>query len=185
MLEIGAGRGSLPKPWREQVRSYLAADVSEAMVRCIRPGPPSQSRAVFSGEAMPIRDGSVDVILSGLGDPYNTSDFWRECARCLAPDGEVIWTTPSFIWASRWRALSHEPAQAARFELIDGSIEYLKSIVLPAEAQARLVAAAGLRITEIVEVPARRARPIPRKVSQVLSDSEALVVGYRIGIHHT
>jgi SAM-dependent methyltransferase len=92
-----------------------------------------------------IPNASVSLLVAGLGDPYNTVEFWREVHRVLQPVGRVIFTLPSFEWAARFRA--HEPDGSigvAEFRLRDGRIVRLPSLVRPLDAQVELIEETGL-----------------------------------------
>jgi 2-polyprenyl-3-methyl-5-hydroxy-6-metoxy-1,4-benzoquinol methylase len=179
ILEVGAGKGCLSAPWLQSVRTLIESDVSIEMLRHRERTSPGHA-AVFDGEKMAIKDKAIDVIVSGLGDPYNTRAFWEECERCLALDGLMVWSTPSHAWARRWRMQGSEPEYAARFDLANGAIEYVRSIVLPEASQNRLLEEAGLRAIRTLPVAAGRAAPLPPKVTSVLRPDDPLVVGYLI-----
>jgi len=74
-------------------------------------------RLILDAERLAIQNKSVDAVVASLGDPYNTSAFWRECARVVRPGGRVLFTTPAFAWAHSFREETGMPIMAAEFDL--------------------------------------------------------------------
>ena len=87
---------------------------------------------------------SVDTIVASAGDPYNEPAFWAECRRLLKPGGRVFFTTPSYVWASRFRKEEPSPEHVAAFALSDGTIIDTPSFVLPEGRQVAMMDNAGL-----------------------------------------
>jgi hypothetical protein len=86
----------------------------------------------------------VDCIVAGLGDPYNTSRFWRQVASTLLPSGHAIFTTPSFEWASRYRGSNVSDKSAAEFVTRNGGHLRMPSYVPPLGVQVAMMEDAGL-----------------------------------------
>jgi SAM-dependent methyltransferase len=103
-----------------------------------------------SADELPFRSGSLQCLVSCLGDPYNTSAFWRESARVLGPHGTVFYSTPAYNWSRTFR--QSETAHQAEFELADGRRVMIPSYIYPEVDQIRVVEEAGLRIKEISKV---------------------------------
>jgi SAM-dependent methyltransferase len=89
---------------------------------------------------------SFDLVVSSLGDPYNSPEFWREVKRLLRPTGTCLFTTPSPEWASRFRS-AHE-ATNAEFVLSDGRKLWVRSHIPDQATQEGMIEHAGLRIAE-------------------------------------
>ena len=92
---------------------------------------------VADARRLPFAHGSINVLISSLGDPYNDRGFWMEVARVLAHDGMAIFTTPSYEWANEYRSADDE--FCAVFKLMSGSLARLASIILPPDDQVGLI----------------------------------------------
>ncbi len=176
VLETGAGR-SLATDLANQLGLRVALTVSDKSPEMLAKTPLSfgEGRIILDAECMAVQNSSFDVIVSSLGDPYNTEAFWRECARILRPNGYVFFTTPSFAWASRFRTETGAPAMAAEFWLAEGRTLFVPSFVFSHAAQKRMIHATGLRVEAVEEVHASEIRNTTR--SSKLRDC-ALVTGY-------
>lgn len=97
---------------------------------------------VASAGATGLRSGSVSLIVSSLGDPYNVPEFWREVARLLKPNGRCLFTTPSFKWSSHFRSGSDQ--EVAEFLRSDGARLFMPSYVNDEKQQVLMIEAAGL-----------------------------------------
>jgi len=108
---------------------------------------------------------SIDVLISSLGDPYNSEAFWSEAARVVRGAGLVLYTTPSYEWAKAFR-VDGAMLSLAQFELADGSHVSVPSYVLPPAEQIELVGQHSFVVDKISEVPisALRDRPISPKL---------------------
>ncbi|SRR6266568_4415874 len=105
---------------------------------------------IADARATALSDSTFDVVVSALGDPYNTPPFWRETARLLAPGGICLFTSPAWEWAIRFRG--PQTITQAEF-LLDGNRRVIvPSFVLPAERQIKMVADSGLDLVEIVDL---------------------------------
>src|SRR5262249_45994974 len=84
----------------------------------------SQAGAKFvigDAERLPFAEGSFDIVVASLGDPYNTARFWEEVAHILRTKAWCVFTTPSFEWASHYRTQSKvEEEGLALFDLANG-----------------------------------------------------------------
>jgi SAM-dependent methyltransferase len=126
-------------------------------------------------EHLPLPDGDASVVISVLGDPYNTPAFWREVRRVLRPGGRALYTTPSFDWSVAFRG----GADAAEFDRADGDELALRSVVLDPERQSSLMAGAGLRVLERWDVPlAVLTGPISAKLDVLPGPSAPVVTAY-------
>lgn len=101
---------------------------------------------VASAEATGLRSGSVSLIVSSLGDPYNLPGFWREVGRLLKPSGRCLFTTPSFKWSSHFRSGSDQGV--AEFVRSDGARLFMPSYVRDDKQQTSMIEAAGLLVEE-------------------------------------
>jgi hypothetical protein len=106
-----------------------------------------------SADELPVRSGSLQRIVSCLGDPYNTSAFWRDVTRVLSVNGATFYSTPAYDWSQTFRQ-SHAEDQA-EFELADGRRVMIPSYIYPEVSQIQLMEQAGLRIKEVSNVTLR------------------------------
>jgi len=104
-------------------------------------------------ESLPIASGTIAVLVSSLGDPYNNYRFWKEADRVLKRDGFVIFTTPSYEWTSSYRGDNKDAFTSAEFELLDGSYISVPSLVYPVDEQIRLIESSGFALEEVSHIP--------------------------------
>jgi ubiquinone/menaquinone biosynthesis C-methylase UbiE len=113
---------------------------------------------------LPFADNSIRACIASLGDPYNDPEFWDEMARVVKPLGYIIFTAPSFEWASRYRNQSQDCSamEAAEFLLPDDTKLLARSIIRAADDQTAIVERTGrLRIEGALtvtysQVPSKR-----------------------------
>ena len=99
---------------------------------------------IGSAFSLPVPSNAFDLVVSCLGDPYNTFSFWTEVRRVLVPGGTCLFTTPSFDWAHSFRIASDSKyMESADFELFDGTHIQLPSFIRPPADQAILIRSAG------------------------------------------
>lgn len=180
LLEVGAGRGSLGDlrdvlTWQRA----LVSDVSLRMLSSARGLPYTRSAqfVLLNAQRLGVRAASIDTILASLADPYSSRRFWNEVARCLRPDGAIMWTSPSYEWASHWRQKSGEPSHRAIFELQDGERVAVPSVVLPLGEQLCVIEQAGLRVKIVDQVALREVQLAKDKLTSVLPPDGPVVTG--------
>ncbi len=100
-----------------------------------------------SAYELPVRSGSLQYLISCLGDPYNTHAFWQEVARVLEKNGNVFYSTPAYDWSQAFR--QGHALDEAEFELVDGRHVIIPSFIYREVDQCRLMEKAGLRVEEI------------------------------------
>jgi SAM-dependent methyltransferase len=143
-LLTGAGRN---------LDQLLLVDSSPSMLMYSERWTRSGARLILADAArLPFADSSVRACVASLGDPYNDPDFWNEMARVVEPLGHIIFTAPSFEWASRFREQSRdcEAMDVAEFLLPDGTKLLARSVIRAADDQVALVGRTGrLRVEEV------------------------------------
>jgi SAM-dependent methyltransferase len=108
---------------------------------------------IGDASTLPLRSEYFGLIVSSLGDPYNTSKFWKETSRVLRSGGYSFFTTPSYDWAVSFREYSEAAAiTAAEFELLNGSRLAVSSLIYPVSRQQMLIEAEGLRLDQVAHV---------------------------------
>ncbi len=158
MVEVGAGMSLVAELAVEQNKplgSLVLLDSSPRMLeysaRWIAMG---ACRSIASADDMGLQPGSIALIVSSLGDPYNTGRFWSQVESSLTPGGVAIFTTPSHDWVLSFRdPTDPDSISSAEFELRDGRHISVPSFVLPPEDQIALMRGYGLYVTETVNVP--------------------------------
>jgi SAM-dependent methyltransferase len=147
VLEVGAG-ASVVADWLSEsertVGRFVATDSSPDMLAYSRTCVLATYYVVCDAQQLSLPSESFDVVVSSLGDPYNTPLFWGEAARVLRVGGHVLFTTPSFDWALKFRGATH----AAEFVTSDGSEILVPSYVVPDHEQSQMIQAAGLVLVE-------------------------------------
>ncbi len=154
LCEVGCGK-SLAAEILFRQNSFLPriilTDDSAIMLEYSRPWEARGAQLKVAGaDALPVRSGSLQYLISCLGDPYNSRTFWQEVARVLAPDGRVFYTTPAHDWSQAFR--QGKAANEAEFELADGRHVAIPSYIQPEADQIQLIEEAGLRIKEVSNV---------------------------------
>ncbi len=130
---------------------------------------------VADAEDLPLVDACADMVVSVLGDPYNTPRFWAEASRILRADGHVLYTTPSHAWSVAYRGGSG----SAVFDRLEGDDLELPSIVLSPDAQRHVIEASGLRLERQEDVALRDlADPISPKLRVLTSSAAPVVTAY-------
>jgi SAM-dependent methyltransferase len=161
VLETGAG-ASLVAEWLEEENRHLStlviADSSEEMLRHSRRSPISFRELVSDAEHLPLASGSFDIIVASLGDPYNTVPFWTEAERLLRPNGQIIFTSPSFAWARRFRDASN----VAEFVLSDGRTINVPSFIESEDKQRQMIDLSGLALMDVRAFEDTEIRSTPR-----------------------
>ena len=105
-----------------------------------------------NAESMDIPSGSVSIMISSLGDPYNTPVFWKEMSRILNEGSLGIFTIPSYEWSTAYRSQSGEDYASADFELVDGRHIRVPSWIYPVDEQIKLIESAGLIVEEVAQI---------------------------------
>jgi SAM-dependent methyltransferase len=97
--------------------------------------------AVADATMLPFENDAIDLCVASLGDPYNETAFWAEISRVLAPGGSLLFTTPSYEWASLYRTENGVDSvpSTAEFTLLNGSMVSAPSMVLAADSQIGLI----------------------------------------------
>jgi len=104
---------------------------------------------------LPVPSGSLELLVSSLGDPYNDIRFWKEASRVLRHNGFCLFTTPSYDWASTFRGnADRETITWAQFELSDGRRVRVPSYICPVDEQIKAVVENGLSVVRVVHIPA-------------------------------
>jgi len=156
--EVGPGR-SLLSEWLDAggygLRELVLIDSSPTMLGYSAPWKARGAQLVLgSAEALPIATGRISLLVASLGDPYNLPSFWAEVARVLRPGGVVLFTTPSYQWASSFRDNGEVASMtSAEFLLSDGRKAYMPSFIRPESEQAEMIRECGLQVGPIVPVP--------------------------------
>jgi hypothetical protein len=122
---------------------------------------------VGAAESIPIGSDTCDMLVSSLGDPYNTDDFWAEAYRVLRIGARCIFTTPSYDWAADFRRIGQlDGLTFAEFELADGRRLLVRSLIYPVDSQCEGIRRSGLVVTGVrhVRLSELRGTPISPKL---------------------
>lgn len=145
VLEVGAG-SSIVAEWlgqdKRSVLRFVATDLSPNMLRYSMASASNPELMICDAEQLPFATGSFDLVVSSLGDPYNTITFWKEVARVLRTRGHALYTTPSFEWAQQFRnGDSH-----AEFLTSTSQVLAVPSYVNSRESQRAMIESSGLTL---------------------------------------
>lgn len=133
--------------------------------------------------AMPLESQCLDLLVSSLGDPYNTITFWEEAYRVLRPGGISLFTTPSYDWALAFRSgLSKEAAMWAEFELSDGRRVRVPSLIHSVPEQFSLIGTSRLLTKDVADVPitAIKSGKLSPKLLSERGPNASVITGYVI-----
>ena len=177
VVEVGAGR-SFAAPLMEEagkpLSDLLISDISSGMLEWSQEWSNKGAKlTVCPADTLPLRKRSVSLIISLLGDPYNTPSFWEEVNRVLIPGGHILFTVPAYEWTQAFRE-----GNEAVFTMKDESQVAVPSTVLDFEAQCKLVGNAGLTLRQQRNfTKGELENNLSQKFAQ-LSDDDPIVNGY-------
>jgi SAM-dependent methyltransferase len=184
MCDVGAGDSALAAWLTRHGRTldgvHLFDASSEMLAHSARWVASGATAEVANAHALPAPDRHVDLIVASLADPYDTESWWQEVSRILAPDGQLVLTVPSLVWASSFRSRTGERADHARFVTRRGICVDVPSYIRDHEDERALIENVGLRVAQWANV-ART--DIPGRASPKLdhlAPEEPVVVGYRV-----
>jgi ubiquinone/menaquinone biosynthesis C-methylase UbiE len=124
VVELGAGRSIVAPLWKnlsQPMAQLILVDNSAAMLEYSREWLYNRVTAIVAdARETELSDRIADVIVSSLGDPYNTPELWFEIERLLSLDGICLFTTPSAEWARLFRP--RDEIEKAEFKLRDGEL---------------------------------------------------------------
>jgi SAM-dependent methyltransferase len=187
ILEVGAGSSTVAPVLHARGEPLLRLalhDRSDAMLaHSARWREFGASLVVSDARKLRRDDASVDLLVAGLGDPYNVPAFWNEAARVSRVGAVVLFTMPSFEWAARFRRdrPAHE-RHAAEFKLRDGRLVEVPSFVPPLHEQVRLIERAGWMLTRLEALGTDALAPgeaVSPKVDVFGASASSLVWGLR------
>lgn len=183
LCDVGAGDSALASLLSLQGRSLRRLRIIDASKKMLnyskRWARLGAQLVVGEAEALPLNDHSVAMLVASLGDPFNRQEFWHEARRVLKPDGTVIFTTPSFEWASRFRAENHEPQDAAEFLTKDTRAVLVPSFVHSERQQLDLMNRAGVCADGVYHVFQSALQGlVSPKITESLPARAPLVTGY-------
>lgn len=183
ICDVGAGR-SVVALWLEKQGSALGnlvlTDSSDEMLQhSARWCEAARLCAVAPADNLPLSDASQEIVTALLGDPFNDRGFWLEARRVLRAGGNLIFTTPSFEWASAYRYISGDDKSQAVFDLADGELVALPSWVMPKDDQLALAAEQGFEPIAVEDVSFASLRPpISPKLRVAEERGLPVVTGY-------
>jgi SAM-dependent methyltransferase len=158
ICEVGAGKSLVAEQLLHDGRSLdhqlLITDQSARMLQYSRQFEAAGAKLrVADAEKLPLDSGSMDCLVSSLGDPYNNAAFWTEASRVLKGGGTLIFTVPAYDWARRFRkGAGTTDFERAEFELADGRRVFLPSFIYSKPQQQVLIEKTGLTVGDIHDI---------------------------------
>lgn len=189
VCEVGAGKSVVAQDLLAQGRSLahlLITDESAPMLDYSRQFEvQGATLMVANAERLPVASGSIDWLVSSLGDPYNTLGFWSEAFRVLKPAGTAIFTTPAYDWAKCFRQEtenSHATFTEAEFELVNGQKICLPSFIYPETDQRSLVEESGLTVRQVrhISIADLQGEVLSPKLCLQRGSTAAVVTGFLV-----
>jgi hypothetical protein len=184
LCEVGCGKSLVAEILCHQnssLRNVVLTDDSAVMLEYSRTWEACGVQLkVASADALPIQSGALQYLISCLGDPYNTGDFWREVARVLEIGGRGFYTTPANDWARSFR--KGEVPNAAEFELASGLRVSMPSCIYSEADQILLIEDAGLRVEDVsnVTVGDLASQHLSRKLLIGRGSEASVVTGFAV-----
>jgi hypothetical protein len=186
-LEVGAGDSCVASILHARgysLRGLRITDASEGMLRhSWRWKELGATLMACDAYALSHSAHSISLLVASLGDPYNTPGFWAEAHRGLRPEGELIFTIPSFAWSSRFRGMDSATANLAEFVLRDGRRVVVPSCLMSLPEQVRMIEDAGFMVAAFESLGADSLRPDePRspKIDVFGDQVSSLVWGFKL-----
>ncbi len=164
-LEVGAGRSQIL--WPSNVYAIIT-DLNFGMLS----GRNNRSHAtlVCNASQLPFKDSAASGLVGSLADPYNDHSWWSEAQRVLMDGGDLIFTVPSYTWATRFRT-KHE-LMKAEFLSVTGRVHSLPSLIYEKQSQISKLAKHGFEFVYYSGV--EKVGETPPKV-EVLSGKEPVL----------
>ena len=185
ICEVGPGKALLPELLSAESAALdrlIVVDSSPSMLQHSHQwGCLGVNLILGDSTMLPVASGSLELLLSSLGDAYNQPAFWNEVNRILRPSGIVLFTTPSYDWAFAFRGGGKRKAMmTAEFELSNGRRILVPSWIYPVTDQVRLISEAGLLVKEVADVPvsALKSEPLSPKLLMDRGPQASVVTGY-------
>ncbi len=185
VCEVGPGKSLIAELLAQQgqtLDSLVLVDSSPSMLAYSNDWRHRGAKLVLGdAEALPLASDSIAVVVSFLGDPYNSPQFWRETSRILKQGGLALLTAPSYEWAVAYRGESKKVFTSAEFELADGRSVRVPSLIYPVDEQINLIKSSGLVVEEVTHVPisALDEGQLSPKLRVVQGSKSSVVSGYR------
>ena len=183
ICEVGAGR-SLVGEWLARTNQSLAGltivDASASMLAFSKEWQGRGARLVVArAEQLPLRADSQDLVVALLGDSYNNPTFWAEVSRVLTPGGQVIFTSPSYQWATQYRDAARDLQCQAVFDVADGRRIGVPSVVLDPAQQFEMIRHEGFDVSQPSHVfGSEISLPHSRKIWLAVAEGLPIVSGY-------
>jgi SAM-dependent methyltransferase len=133
---------------------------------------------VASAYDLPVADGSLELVMASLADPYDIDELWQELRRVLAPNGRIVLTTPAWEWAARFRTSAGE-IQEAWFTSSTGELIAVPSYVRPPAEEATMIESHALRVERTAVVTlGELENPAPKL--GVVEDTDPVLRAYAV-----
>lgn len=184
ILEVGAGRSIAAPVVASEGLPYaklILLDASPRMLEHSREWERRGARLIVADASdTGLMPESVQLIVSSLGDPYNSLRFWWEIERLLEPGGTCLFTTPANEWAERFRAACD--LEAAEFLLANGTTVRVRSDIPRVERQIEIINSARLCVvdTQSFSVGELSQRISPKLLVSESTDRLPIVRGFAV-----
>jgi 2-polyprenyl-3-methyl-5-hydroxy-6-metoxy-1,4-benzoquinol methylase len=185
VLEVGAGKSVLLEICHElnlMFKTILISDAEEQMLKYSFPFKlNSMEFKILDAENTDMDKNNFDLIVSSLGDSYNTQKFWIEVEKLLKKGGHCIFTTPSFKWCRLFRK-SQINKKIASIVTKNNNEIYIPSIIYNEATQIKMIEGAGLNCHQVSELKLKSLNQeiISPKLRTELTDELPVVTCYVI-----
>ena len=185
ILEVGAGKSVLIEICKELDLRFNKIVISDAEEQMLKYSFPFELRnmefSIIDAENTNIENSFFDIIISSLGDSYNTSKFWKEIRRTLKDGGYCLYTTPSHEWCNIFRKNQINKDLASFITKADDEV-YIPSLIYDETTQVKMIEDVGLTCKQINEIKLRSLNDqiISPKLRTELADELPVVTSYLI-----
>jgi SAM-dependent methyltransferase len=182
ILEVGAGKSTVAEIVRESnldIKLTLL-DSSKEMLESSRLWAEFYDFVVADARCTGLPQGGFDLVVSSLGDPYNTKEFWFEISRLLQPTGTCLFTAPAPEWALAFRSADH--LTEAEFVLSGGAIVSVPSFVPTHDEQVALIEGSSLAVESADEFSISDLTGVisPKLKENLRTDRLVVLRGYQV-----
>jgi SAM-dependent methyltransferase len=161
VLDLAAGTGLQNRALARRGARLVAVDPDIGMLRRLRAKSPGVPAVVGRGEAIPLRDGTVDLVVCATAWHWmHTAEAVEEIRRVLCPGGHLAlwWANNEWDGSIEWEDV--QSAVFDRWDSVQGSVPPTHDGVGPREAAADL-RARGLAV--VVDREFRWSREVTRE----------------------
>ena len=186
ILELGAGKSVVAEILEESginFDSVIISDNDGIMLNYSKNNFDNDKYTyrLLDAENIDLPSTSCDLIVSSLGDPYNSDKFWDEVYRVLKPGGICLYTTPSYDWSSDFR-INDSASHFAEFQTKTHELVYVPSYIYETQMQVEILKNHNFSVLDLQEISLKqlKSNSISSKLITGKGDELSIVTGYAL-----